>query len=87
MSWIYGEEWRVGYEVWKDKKNNKDIHGPLRYRVITENNMGNPRIELLGLDKTCPWDIGIDLVVTPEIGVALYVLLQAYVQVKCPCSG
>ena len=84
MWWRYGEDWRVGYEVWKDEHKGKNIHGPLRYRAKTVNQMGKPKMEFLDQNgNNCPWDLGIDIIVTPEIGVALYVLLQAYVQVLC----
>ena len=32
--------------------------------------------------NTCPLRVGFDVWVTPEVGVSLYVLLNAYLQVK-----
>lgn len=81
----YGERWEIGYEYWHDQQKQKEINKPIRTREVTKNGCSEPTVTLKdGKGPECPWKIGFDVIVTPEIGVSLYVLLNAYLQVMNP---
>ena len=80
----YGERWEIGYEYWTDstKGHEKNINKPIRTREVTKSHCEDPTVTLKdGESDKCPWTIGFDITVTPEIGLSLYALLNAYLQV------
>ena len=81
MEWLYREKWIIGYEIWKNPMTNpkKNINEPIRWRKVLKNELSQPQISLENENGIrCPSQIGVDVIVRPEIGVALYAILQAY---------
>ena len=82
LDYVFKEEWRVGYEV-DTTKNPKDI-GPISYRKKYGNNLNqdnyNFQVNLEEMKKV-PIELGVDIPIEPEVGVAFYVILQGFLQV------
>ena len=71
----------IGYEIWKDSRAEppQNVNEPLRWRRVVKNELSQPQISVSNHDRSkCPLQIGVDVIVRPEIGVALYTILQAY---------
>ena len=80
----------MGYEFWRETENTKndpnfvchDVNAPIRERTVDVNDVSEPML-IVGDKKgtKCPWKIGLDFIITPEIGLQLYEIFDVFMNV------
>jgi len=84
LDYVFAERWHVGYEVDTRDKNNRKI-GPISQRVKVKSSPLHNEFTIRSGNEPCPIELGVDPKVTPEVGVAFYVLLEGFL--KFPISA
>jgi len=79
LDYVFAERWHVGYEVDTRDKNNRKI-GPISQRVKVKSSPLHNEFTIRSGNEPCPIELGVDPKVTPEVGVAFYVLLEGFLK-------